>query len=239
MSWKLDRLFRDCADCLTVTGQWDHAEVALQLVDMGGQAIDTSTDMGRFFLTVMAGAAEMERNLVRERTAAGMAHKKAKGERVGAVPFGYRVADDGLSLEPNPAEQRVVARVKVLRAEGLTLQAITDRLNADGTPARVKRWALAPDHRGPPGQTGGCVSREGQHGFPGASSGLLPIDLSGADLTFHEILNTISRKGVLDVLCGRNQGGHPGPNPEGRNRCGAGKGGKHLSLDPQTARIST
>ena len=142
VAWKLDRLFRDCADCLTVTGRWDRAEVALHLVDMGGQAIDTSTAMGRFFLTVMAGAAEMERNLVRERTAAGMAHKKAKGERVGTVPFGFKVAADGVALEEDSAEQEVIARIKALRAEGVTLQAITDALNNDGTPARGKRWHL-------------------------------------------------------------------------------------------------
>ena len=142
VAWKLDRLFRDCADCLTTTGRWDKAEVALHLVDMGGQAIDTSTAMGRFFLTVMAGAAEMERNLVRERTSAGMAHKKAKGERVGTVPYGSRLAGDGVALEENNEEQEVIARLKALRAEGLTLQAITDRLNTDGTPARGKRWHL-------------------------------------------------------------------------------------------------
>lgn len=142
VAWKLDRLFRDCADCLTVTGRWDKAGVALHLVDMGGQAIDTSTAMGRFFLTVMAGAAEMERNLVRERTSAGMAHKKAKGERVGTVPYGYRLASNGVILEVAQKEQEVITRVKALRAEGLTLQAITDRLNADDTPARGKRWHL-------------------------------------------------------------------------------------------------
>jgi DNA invertase Pin-like site-specific DNA recombinase len=46
--------------------------------------------MGRFFLTVMAGAAEMERNLVRERTAAAMAYKASNGEYVGGkVPYGF------------------------------------------------------------------------------------------------------------------------------------------------------
>ena len=142
VAWKLDRLFRDCSDCLTVTGRWDRAGVALHLVDMGGQAVDTGTAMGRFFLTILAGAAEMERNLIRERTSAGMSFKKARGERVGSVPYGFRLASDGVNLEPEPAEQEVIDRVKALRAEGLTLQAITDRLNSDGTPARGKRWHL-------------------------------------------------------------------------------------------------
>jgi len=142
VAWKLDRLFRDACDCLDVTAGWDKRGVALHLVDLGGQAVDTSTAMGRFFLTVMAGCAELERNQIRERTSAGMAHKKAKGERVGTVPFGYRVATDGVALEEQPDEQVVISRVKALRVGGMTLQAITDQLNTDGTPSRGKRWHL-------------------------------------------------------------------------------------------------
>jgi len=142
VAWKLDRLFRDAADCLAVTSRWDSKAVALHLIDLGGQALDTSTAMGRFFLTVMAGAAEMERNLVRERTAAGMAHKKAKGERVGTVPYGFQLAADGINLVENPDEAQVIARIRMLRAEGMTYQAITDALNEDGTPARGRRWHL-------------------------------------------------------------------------------------------------
>jgi len=58
IAYKLDRLFRDCADCLTVTAAWDKKAIALHLVDLGGQTLDTSSAMGRFFLTVMARAAE-------------------------------------------------------------------------------------------------------------------------------------------------------------------------------------
>lgn len=140
VSWKLDRLFRNCADCLNVTGGWDKREVALHLVDMGGQAIDTSTAMGRFFLTVMGGAAEMERNLICERTLRAMSFKKSKGERVGQVPYGYRPSPDGVTLELEPEEQKVIEQVKALRIEGLTMQAIVTRLEAQGTPSRGKRW---------------------------------------------------------------------------------------------------
>src|SRR5215510_14964539 len=50
VAYKLDRLFRDCADCLTVTKEWDKRNVALHLVDLGGQTLDTSSAKGRFFL---------------------------------------------------------------------------------------------------------------------------------------------------------------------------------------------
>jgi DNA invertase Pin-like site-specific DNA recombinase len=62
IAWKLDRLFRDCSDCLLVTRRWDKQGVSLHLIDLGGQAVDTSSAMGRFFLTVIAGVAELERN---------------------------------------------------------------------------------------------------------------------------------------------------------------------------------
>lgn len=137
---KLDRLFRNAQDCLQVTAQWDRLGIALHLLDLGGQAIDTSSAMGRFFLTVMGGAAEMERNLVRERTIAALAHKKAQGQRVGRVPYGSRLALDGVHLEPAPDEQKVVDRIVELRELGLSQRAITEYLNEKNTPARGKQW---------------------------------------------------------------------------------------------------
>ena len=39
-------------------------DALMHLVDMGGQAVDTSSPMGRFFLTMLASVAEMERGLI-------------------------------------------------------------------------------------------------------------------------------------------------------------------------------
>ena len=139
LGWKLDRLFRDCVDCLSVTRAWDRAHVALHLVDLGGQAVDTSSAMGRFFLTVMAGAAELERNQVRERTSAALQHKRALGQRVGAVPFGYALAAGGVQLVPVAAEQQVVRAAEQLRAEPLSLRAVAAALEAQGHRARNGR----------------------------------------------------------------------------------------------------
>lgn len=87
---RLDRLFRDAVDCLDVTRGWDAAGVALHLLDLGGQPVDTSTAMGRFFLTVMAAAAELERNLLRERIRATVAHLAALGVyNSPQAPYGY------------------------------------------------------------------------------------------------------------------------------------------------------
>ena len=140
VAWKLDRLFRDAGDCLEVTREWDRSGVALHLVDLGGQAIDTASAMGRFFLTVLAGAAEMERNLVRERTSAALQHKAARGEFTGGlVRYGYGLADNGVDLVPVPAEQKVIDEVRKLRAAGLSLRMIAGELARRGFKSRAGR----------------------------------------------------------------------------------------------------
>lgn len=136
---KLDRLFRNAADCLDVCGAWDRAGVALHLVDLGGQAVDTSSAMGRFFLTVMAGAAELERNQIAERTSLALQHKRAKGERTGTVRYGYTLAEDGVNLIENEAEQGVIRTVREARDRGLSLRAIVAELDRAGIVGRTGR----------------------------------------------------------------------------------------------------
>jgi len=134
---KLDRLFRDAADCLARTQEWNDAGVALHLLDMGGVAINTASAMGRMFLTMSAGFAELERNLIAERTATALAHKKRHGDVYGPVAFGYQRTDDG-KLVVNVGEQETVRAVQEWRAAGWTLRAIADRLNADAVPTKTK-----------------------------------------------------------------------------------------------------
>ena len=130
VSLKLDRLFRDAVDAMGMSKNWDAAGVSLHLVDMGGQAINTGSAIGRFFLTMMAGFAELERNLISERTSAALQHKIANGEHVGAPALGFKMVDG--ELQENSSEKATVARIRELRAEGRTLRDIADTLTAEG-----------------------------------------------------------------------------------------------------------
>lgn len=136
---KLDRLFRDAADALNQSKAWDKAGVALHLIDVGGQTINTRTAMGRMFLTMMAGFAELERNLIAERTTAALQHKKDKRQAYAPTPFGFdRV---GEALVQNGEEQATIAKVKAARAGGKPLGVIAADLNAEGVPTkRGGRW---------------------------------------------------------------------------------------------------
>jgi site-specific DNA recombinase len=137
---KLDRLFRDAGDCLNTTKEWDRAGAALHLIDVGGQTIDTSSTMGRFFLTVMAGCAEMERGLIRDRTKAAMNHKRRNGERISRlIPFGFRLESDGKTLVPDPIEQAALGEMRDMRLAGLSYRDIAARLNTAGVKSKEGR----------------------------------------------------------------------------------------------------
>jgi len=127
---KLDRLFRDAADALTESKAWDKAGVTLHLVDMGGQALNTASAMGRFFLNTMAGFAELERNLIAERTEAAMQYKKKHKEAYSPVPFGYN--REGDLLTENEEELKAVQLINKWRGQGWTLTKIAQELASRG-----------------------------------------------------------------------------------------------------------
>ena len=134
---KLDRGFRNAGDCLATVEAWDRKGIALHVIDLGGNAIDTQSAAGRFMLVVLAGAAEMERNLTRERTRSALAVKRANGQRVGTIPYGHDLADDGVTLVPNKAEQRVLADILGMRADGKTFVGIAEELTGRGVPTKA------------------------------------------------------------------------------------------------------
>jgi DNA invertase Pin-like site-specific DNA recombinase len=139
---KLDRIFRDAEDALRQTKAWDKAGVALHLVDMGGQTLNTASAMGRFFLNMMAGFAELERNLIAERTSAALAHKKTHLQAYSPTPFGYDRDRDGSALVLNRAEWQTQERMRAWRTAGWTLRQIADELTQCGTPTKNggRRW---------------------------------------------------------------------------------------------------
>ncbi len=77
--WKLDRLGRSVKDLVELVGDLEKRGVHFQSTT---DSIDTSTPAGRFFFHVMASLAQMERELLIERTQAGLEVARAQG-RVG------------------------------------------------------------------------------------------------------------------------------------------------------------
>jgi DNA invertase Pin-like site-specific DNA recombinase len=135
---KLDRLTRSVRDLGELVAKF-FAPGKAALLSVGEQ-IDTRSAAGRLVLNVLGSVSEWERDVVSERTSAAMQHKRACGEHTGGdPPFGYRVADDGLRIEPVAAEQLVIANARRLRASGLSLRAVARELDGMGHRSRVGR----------------------------------------------------------------------------------------------------
>lgn len=136
---KLDRLFRSAVDALSTTAEWDKQGIALHLVDMGGQSLNTGSAMGRMMLTMMAGFAQFERDLTAERTTSALAHKKANSQAYSPTPYGKD--RDGERLTDNTQEQSIIRQMRELRENGSSLRGIAEHLNGNGIESKQgKQW---------------------------------------------------------------------------------------------------
>ncbi len=94
------------------------------------ESFDTSTAVGRLFLTMCAAFAAFERDIVSERTRFALAARKERGLVVDGrtVPYGYKVGDDG-KMQPNTFERAVVDAIIRLRRDGKSYEVIAEKLN--------------------------------------------------------------------------------------------------------------
>lgn len=138
---KLDRLTRSTRDAINLIELFGKHHVALISIT---ESLDTESPMGLFFVTMIAAIAELERKMIGSRTAAVMQDMKRKGLPAGKAPFGWRnVNERGTDgklirhpLEPVPAEQAAIRRIKELRAQGLSLQTIATAITEEGMTTR-------------------------------------------------------------------------------------------------------
>ena len=131
---KLDRLTRSIADLAVLLQRLDKRGVALV---SAAESLDTGSAMGRMQVNLFTLIAQWERETISERTRDALQHKKSQGERVGKIPFGYRLAADQVHLEVDEDEQELGAQVRALRAAGHSTRQIADTLNALGRTTRT------------------------------------------------------------------------------------------------------
>jgi len=84
--WKLDRLGRNLHHLVNAVHDLTARGVGLKVLTGQGAAIDTTTPAGKLVFGIFAALAEFERELISERTVAGLASARARG-RTGGRPF--------------------------------------------------------------------------------------------------------------------------------------------------------
>ena len=142
ISMKIDRLFRITSDAIqTIDLLSKEHGIKVHIVDLGGQAIDTSNALGRFFLTVMSALAEMERGLISERTLEGMHYLKEELLRFTHAIYGWDHDENG-DVFPNWEEQSWINYMawQVLENE-VTPTSVARSLNKRGIKGKLGgRW---------------------------------------------------------------------------------------------------
>ena len=108
--WKLDRLGRTTKKLLELIDDLKDRGINLQIITLG---VDTSTAAGRLFFTMMAGLAEMKRELIRERTNAGLQAARARGRMGGRKPI----------------DEQIMARAMMMYEAHMTVDDITKTLD--------------------------------------------------------------------------------------------------------------
>ncbi len=127
---KLDRMFRSALDALAVLSRLRDRSVALHIVDLGG---DVATNgISKLVFTILSAVAEAERDRTRERVAEVKRDQKLRNRYLGGTPpFGWQVGSDG-ELAPVPDQQEALGQMRALRAEGLSLRTVAERMGEAG-----------------------------------------------------------------------------------------------------------
>lgn len=85
--------------------------------------------------------AEYERLIIGVRTRVALSVKKNKNERVGYIPYGYRLCEDGIHLEKDIEEQRKIDLIFSMRNQDISLRKIASEMNSRGEYKRYnKKW---------------------------------------------------------------------------------------------------
>ncbi len=119
--WKLDRLGRSLVHLIRLVDQL--GSLGVDLISLRDTGMDTTGPTGKLIFHVMGAVAEFERDLIRERTRAGIASARRRGKRLG-----------------RPRAPVAVAKAESLLARGLSVSATAREL---GIARATLRRALA------------------------------------------------------------------------------------------------
>ncbi len=131
--WRLDRLGRSLKNLIDLVTEFDERDAGLRSLH---EVIDTTTPSGRLVMHVFGALAEFERELIRERTRAGLAAARARGRRGGRksvmTPDKTEVAKQMLA-----SGDHTVTRVAAVL--GVSRQSVYRALGSGATVGRRRR----------------------------------------------------------------------------------------------------
>lgn len=134
--YKLDRLTRSVGDLHGLLKTFDLYSVKFKSAT---EIFETTTAMGRFFITLVGAMAEWERGTISERVRFGVEQMIVEGRRPGGiVPFGYTKEEILI-----PEEATLIREVRDLYLSGIGYKSIAMKMNREGKLRRGNDWTAA------------------------------------------------------------------------------------------------
>lgn len=127
--WKLDRLGRDLRDLVNTVHDLTQRGVGFKVLTGHGATIDTTTPSGKLIFGIFAALAEFERELISERTKAGLVSARARG-RKGGAPF--KMTASKLQLAMAAMGQPGTKVGDLCKELGITRQTLYRHVGPDG-----------------------------------------------------------------------------------------------------------
>ena len=127
--WKLDRLGRNLRHLVNTVHDLTARSVGLKVLTGQGAAIDTTTAAGKLVFGIFAALAEFERELISERTVAGLASARARG-RKGGRPFKMTAAKVRLAMAAMGQPETIVG--DLCKELGVTRQTLYRHVSPKG-----------------------------------------------------------------------------------------------------------
>jgi DNA invertase Pin-like site-specific DNA recombinase len=105
--WRLDRLSRSLKDLIDIVMQLETRGIGLKSLH---ESLDTSSSSGKLIFHIFGALAEFERNLIQERTQAGLQAARARGRR-GGRPKALNAAKQALAVKLYREQEHTVGQV--------------------------------------------------------------------------------------------------------------------------------
>jgi DNA invertase Pin-like site-specific DNA recombinase len=128
--WKLDRLGRSLHHLVNTVHDLTTRGIGFKVLTGHGASIDTTTASGKLVFGIFAALAEFERELISERTKAGLASARARGRKGGAP---YKMTTAKLKLAMAAMEKKETQIGELCRELGITRQTLYRHIAPNGT----------------------------------------------------------------------------------------------------------
>ncbi len=132
--WKLDRLGRDMKHLVNLVDELNKKGIGFKVLSGSGAEIDTTTANGRLIFGIFASLAEFERDLICERTKAGLTAARARGKKGGRP---RKMDAQTLKMAMSAMSDKNSVAQDVAKRLGITTTTLYSYVNGDGSPKEL------------------------------------------------------------------------------------------------------